>query len=162
MPSGVYKRRPIKYRLRDTIDTSGGPDACWPCSIKSQTNKYGHKTIQYKGKMELVHRLIYRFKVEKIPKGICVLHSCDNPPCCNPKHLFLGTRTDNAKDRDKKGRCKRGEDNPAAKVTEHKVRRIRKFYSSGHWTINELANIYGVSFFTIKAIVCNDSWKHVK
>jgi len=64
----------------------------------------GHGQIHYKGKTVLAHRLSWELANGPIPEGLCVLHDCDNPPCINPEHLFLGTRVDNNLDRDSKGR----------------------------------------------------------
>lgn len=73
-------------------------DGCWVWSGRTNRQHYG--TLGER----LAHRISYEFYVGPIPEGLCVLHRCDNPPCVNPKHLFLGTRADNAEDRDRKGR----------------------------------------------------------
>jgi len=74
---------------------------CWNW-LGRTTDGYGHMSIN--GKEVLSHRLAYQFSVGLIPSGLAVLHTCDNPSCCNPKHLWLGTRADNNKDRALKGR----------------------------------------------------------
>src|SRR6266404_7110558 len=73
------------------------------------------------------HRYSYEIFVGSIPEGMWVLHKCDNPPCINPEHLFLGDRMDNTLDRDNKGRNKitAGQNNGFAKLTEQDVNEIR-------------------------------------
>ena len=76
----------------------------------------GYGRVWHNGKMVRAHRLAYETHVGPIPKGMFVCHRCDNPPCINPEHLFLGTTTDNIRDAVAKGRmysqrkthCKRG------------------------------------------------------
>ena len=91
-------------------------------------DKDGYIRIKRNGKLWLLHRWIYEKWYGKIPEGICVCHTCDNPGCINPDHLFLGTQNDNIKDSIKKGRWpdKIGETNGRAILTEYKVREIRK------------------------------------
>jgi hypothetical protein len=106
-----------------------------------------------------------------------VLHRCDNPPCVNPSHLFLGTQTDNIKDRTSKGRdgaargdangsrlyperLVRGEQSPAAKLTDEIVRTIRALEPRP--SINKLAAIYGTSKQTIWSALIGETWAHVK
>jgi hypothetical protein len=96
-------------------------------------------------------------------KDLCVLHSCDNPPCHNPDHLFLGTHQDNADDKMAKGRwrggdCK-GEKNSNSKLTWKKVEEIRARYIPGVVTQAVLAKEYGVSVPQISYIVNNKKWK---
>ena len=95
-----------------------------------------------------------------IPAGLLVLHRCDNPPCCNPKHLFLGTKLDNARDRASKGRGRdqRGERNPSAKLTEAEVREIRSAIGSQA----AIAARYGVTQTAVSLIVRNKNWSQVK
>jgi HNH endonuclease len=66
------------------------------------TNGYGQ--INIKGRPRPVHRIVYEGLVGPIPKGLFVLHKCDNKVCCNKDHLFLGTLSDNMKDMMSKGR----------------------------------------------------------
>ena len=75
---------------------------CWEYAGNKNKGGYGivgHNSI-------LIHRLSYEYYIGPIPKGLCVLHKCDNPACFNPKHLFLGTKVDNMRDRFNKGHNK--------------------------------------------------------
>lgn len=99
---------PARIALR--IDRSGGPDACWTWTgarLKRKCGEYG--VVWVEGKAKKAHRVVWEAAFGRIPDATpMVLHRCDNPPCCNPAHLFLGTSTDNARDRDQKGRRRGG------------------------------------------------------
>jgi len=73
---------------------------------------YGRKKVG--SRTVLAHRHAWELANGLVPEGLCVLHRCDNPPCINPDHLFLGTRADNNADRDAKGRSKRGRHYPVS------------------------------------------------
>ncbi len=111
-----------------------------------------------------VHRLIYAEEVGPVG-NLHVLHRCDNPPCCEPTHLWLGTPLDNARDRAAKGR---GRSNPplgervcTAKLTEFDVRTIRYMLVAGD-PATKIAERFGVHRDTIGAIKRGEQWKHVK
>lgn len=103
------KRRPLEQRLWEKVDLSGGPDVCWP--FDGAGSKYGRisrpgdstNTSPY-----FAHRVAYALSSgldpEDIPDGLEVMHSCDNPRCCNPAHLSLGTSKDNKQDAISKNR----------------------------------------------------------
>lgn len=97
----IYNR-PIKDRI---LEKTKKTKSCWLWQGHKNTNGYG--SIWHNKKTRLVHRLFWATFKGPIPEGTCLLHKCDNPPCINPKHLFLGTLSDNSKDRDQK---KRGKD----------------------------------------------------
>jgi hypothetical protein len=78
------------------LDQSGGPDACWPFTGGCSSNGYGNSWAN--GKSALAHRVAWERERGPIPSGLDVLHRCDNPPCCNVRHLFLGTDSDNIRD----------------------------------------------------------------
>ncbi|MER6171321.1 HNH endonuclease [Streptosporangium sp. NPDC001681] len=82
--------------------------------------------------MRLVHRVAWELANGPIPDGMKVCHRCDNPPCCNPAHLFLGTIADNNADRDQKGRqvSLQGEEHGSAKLTADQVDAIRELASA--------------------------------
>lgn len=88
-----------------------------------------------------------------------VLHRCDNPPCCNPGHLFIGTDADNAADKARKGRVapNHGMLNGRAKLTEADVKAIR----SSRSTYRKLAAQYGVSFGLIGHVKRRRNWTHL-
>jgi len=89
-------------------------DECW--EWRGGRHTFGHGSKRIKGVMHYTHRLAWAWVNGPIPEGMCVLHHCDNPPCVNPNHLFLGTKADNNHDKMAKGRhrsqsqthCKRG------------------------------------------------------
>ncbi len=106
----------------------------------------------------LVHRLIYEHFYGPIPDNLCVCHHCDNPPCVNPDHLFLGTNRDNVKDKVKKGRAHRtiGERSGMCKLTREQVLAIR----SDERRQVDIAADYGVAKSTICMIKNKTSRKY--
>lgn len=85
-----------------------GPDECWPWKGGKHENGYGYFRLGKKH-MHKAHRVAYAFAHGFTPGDLFVLHKCDNPPCCNPAHLWLGTNLDNIADRDRKGRQAKGD-----------------------------------------------------
>ena len=77
-------------------------DDCWVWDFA--TNAMGYGAFYYSGRAWLAHRFSWLFFEQQDPLGLCVLHTCDNPPCVNPDHLWIGNRKDNAVDRENKGR----------------------------------------------------------
>lgn len=90
-------------QLYRNVDRSGGPDACWPWKRRIRRDGYGDIWARSIGE-QLAHRVAWFVAHGPIPDGLCVLHRCDNKPCCNPRHLFLGTQLDNMHDMIAKGR----------------------------------------------------------
>lgn len=111
-------------------------------------------------KLLRAHRAAYELFVGPIPVGMWVLHRCDNPPCVNPHHLFLGTNTDNVHDMIAKGRNRTGESHTNAKLTESDVNEIRRIYERGDMErgARPLARKYGVSSTAISNIVQGRVW----
>jgi hypothetical protein len=100
----------------------------------------------------------------EIPRGLFVLHHCDNSRCVNPDHLFLGTQKDNVSDMIAKGRkwSGLGEKNPNCKLTKEQVEEIRKLYQRGSrkgYGMGGLSKKFGISRTQIGSIVKNESWK---
>lgn len=94
-------RKPIKERFEERyipVPESG----CWIWTGHIRTNGYGAMSI--KSKLQYAHRISWELHNGPIPEGLFVLHKCDNPPCVNPDHLFIGTQKDNLQDAFKKGR----------------------------------------------------------
>ena len=113
----------------------------------------------------IAHRVSWGIHNGPIPPGVKVLHTCDNPPCVNPAHLFLGTQADNIKDCLDKGRANygtlSGSDNGNAKLTETEVLAIREKYASGKIFQRELAKEYGVTQTHISYLVREKNWRYL-
>lgn len=123
-------------------------------------NSYGVMVIE--GKNEMAHRMAQELTNGKILKGLFVLHHCDNPPCVNPDHLYIGTRQDNADDMCRRGRSAKGMDNGRSKLSDNNVLEIRKVYQLNRYTYKEIGAMYGVSYHVIFCIIKNKTWKHLK
>lgn len=110
---------------------------------------YGYKSSR------LAHRAAWEEVNGEIPKGMCVLHECDNPPCVNIGHLYLGTRKDNAQDREARGRGVHvtGEQHGGCKLSDQDVCDIREVYGKGVISHRELAFLAGVTHVHIGHIV---------
>lgn len=132
----------------------GMPDECWEWT--SNRTKLGYARIRDR---RTGHRVAWTLTFGAIPRGMCVLHRCDNPPCCNPNHLFLGTVLDNNRDRHRKDRSRgpQGEQNAAAKLTPADVLAIRA--STG--THQEVAIRFNLFRGTVAKIRRRELWAHL-
>jgi hypothetical protein len=148
------------------VNRSGGAHACWPYMGKRCTKGYGQWSLERKrgAKRTGAHRMAYALTYGEIPAGLQVLHRCDNPPCCNPAHLFIGTHADNMADKARKGRCaaaSKGNLIDSTKLTSEQVLAIRAKHASGQGSCATIAREYGVSKATIGQIISRATWKHV-
>jgi len=136
--------------------------ACWVWNGAKDTRGYG---VLYTGSNPqnryLAHRLSYHLHKGKFPKESCVLHTCDNRPCVNPEHLFLGTIADNNRDRDKKGRlvCAKGEKHGEAKLKREEVLLLRKIAKVV--TCRTLGAIFRISHSQAWRIHRGINWTHL-
>ena len=136
-----------------------GSGECWQWTRSCDTNGYGIISIQRR--TQTVHRIAYQLWNGDVGDQ-CVLHRCDNRKCCNPAHLFLGTRADNNKDRDAKGRHVplKGSRHGNAKLNESQVLLIRTM--KGTATQREVASMFSVDRTLIGLIWANKAWQHVQ
>ncbi len=139
----------------------GTKSACWPWTGAKKPKGYGNVTRG--GKSLSTHRLAWTLAFGEIRDGMQVQHSCDNPSCCNPHHLMLGTVVSNYIDMVRKGRGNsghpnraRGELHHASRLTDHEVREIRRRYALGGVRQTDLAKEFGVSQRTISLITRNE------
>jgi len=138
----------------------GQADECWPW-IGTFRNKGKYGQIGFNHRYHLAHVVAFALVNGDLMPGECSLHKCDNPPCCNPDHLFRGTKADNNKDREIKGRGadKRGESNGRAKLSVGDVKSIRlKAINSKY---RDIATDYGVSTVLIAKIARGELWRHI-
>lgn len=140
--------------------TKRGPDECWVWTGHTCKGGYGHLGI---GKKQvLTHRFSWVLHNGSIPAGDNVLHRCDNPPCCNPNHLWLGSSLDNNQDRAAKGRNREqgGERNSHSVLNQHDVKLIRELREAGALQ-REIAARFGVHRVTISDILSGRTWAGV-
>ncbi len=129
------------------VDLSGGEDACWEWLGATSSGGYGH--LSFAGRRYGAHRLAYELFHGKFPTELKVLHSCDNPLCCNPKHLFLGTQLDNMRDMKAKGR-----DSSRRHILSIEQKAvIHERYKQGGITQKQLSIEFEVSLPSISRIV---------
>ena len=164
-PPPRQKPKPLADRFWPKVDVRG-PDECWPWRNSCDQAGYGMVHTKNSGRspkkgdgthVERAHRVAFKLAGGVIPKGLILCHSCYNPPCCNPAHLFAGTYADNAHDRDRKGRAAIGGRAGNAKLTERDVLIIR----SNNAAPTVVARQFGVSPCVITNIRARRSWRHV-
>ena len=144
----IGRRRPTLHeRFMALVDRRDGDD-CWPW--KGALNRQGYgRMLWIDGHQHGAHRIAFEIAFGWTLPGAVVCHHCDNPKCCNPKHLWMGTVADNNKDRAEKGRSCTGTRHHSARLTETQVREIRAIKGS---TLSVIAQRYGVSISTIHGI----------
>lgn len=174
-------------RFMARVSKSESVDGCW--AWLGAVDKDGYGKFPFFNKSFRAHRASYLLFVAD-PSDAYVCHSCDNPACVNPDHLFLGTQADNIADKVAKGRQSRGEKhgaimrardlrgdknpmrlhpesvlrgekNPTSKLTEAQVIEIRQRYAAGDTTQKKLGAEYGVNFSLIGYIVNRKVWQHI-
>jgi len=133
---------------------------CWIWIGSTYRGGYGHFRRKIKGKwvMYKAHRYSYELHTGHIPAGLCVLHTCDNPSCVNPEHLFLGTYADNNADKVAKGRGRYGVKEGFHKLSWPVVDDIRKKYNEGY-TYKELEVMFNTSKPQISRVIKEQTWK---
>ena len=158
----MLTNKQLAYKIRGNVKvTSTG---CWKWQKGTMGNGYGSIAIGEQ-KQEYTHRVSYRVFNGPIPMDKVVMHTCDNPICCNPSHLVVGTSSNNSVDMMQKGRGKgqltsantKGERNPKAKLNADQVIAIR----SDNRSNRQIADAYGVTDVLIGMIKRRKVWKHV-
>lgn len=175
---GIIKGQPMRFlqhhsNRSGTIEQRfwrhvqrGKPDECWEWQAWKNNKGYGMVGSGVpRPKLLLSHRVSWEIHNGPIPENLNVLHSCDNPACCNPNHLSLGTHTQNMADMYEKGRDNhaknaRGEYHGNAKLTAEKVREIRELGRQGMLQ-REIGKLYGIGQVHVGEILRRVSWKHV-
>lgn len=134
-----------------------------PCWLRTGGKRGGYGMVWIQKRGRRAHVYSYRLHRGDIPDGLSVCHTCDVPLCVNPKHLFLGTTTDNMRDKVRKNRQVKGEKQHAAKLTEDAVRYIRKHHIPGHprFGLPALGRKFGVTTENLRFVVRGITWKHV-
>lgn len=132
---------------------------CWEWTGKRQR---GYGICSVSRLPFLAHRVAYFIHNDVDPGEFVVMHKCDNPPCCNPEHLKIGTPADNTADRDAKGRQwhPAGEDTASSKLKETQVAELRALWAAGGNRQIDLARRFGVSQPTVSAIIRGRLWRH--
>ena len=148
LPHDIYER--LRGKIKKT-------ETCW--FWLASTNKNGYGKISIKRKTLLAHRVLASLYLHNFRDDLLVLHACDNPPCVNPAHLFVGTHSDNVRDAVSKGRWTQvsGENNGYAKVNREIVEKIRAEYTLGVRQ-RAIASKYGVSQAQVSNIITHKHW----
>jgi len=131
---------------------------CWLWT--GQINNMGYGMACYGRRRMAAHRAIYMLFGNELAAGMDLCHRCDNPPCVNPAHMFVGTRADNMQDARRKGRLRTGEASPSAKLTEATVREIRRRHAAGI-VQRRIADDLGVTFQTVNSVALRRTWRSV-
>lgn len=165
---GIFKGQPIRYlpghhrsapvleRFWKYVDKRG-PDECWEWQAFRDEHGYGHLSTESSKHMP-AHRYSYEIHHGPIPDGLDICHKCDNPPCCNPVHLFAGTEKDNMADMVAKGRSRLRN---RSHLTDEQIVEIRTLYATGKYTHLKLASMFNSNYASIGGIIRRELFKHV-
>ena len=150
-------RREASERFWEKVDKSG---ECWTWRGRRTPNNYGEFTVGYQ--KFGAHRFSWMLHSGPIPDGLYVCHHCDNPPCVNPDHLFLGTAKENMRDQIRKGRgaYRVGENSKVTKLTNEMVKDIYQRACAGEQYL-AIAKSLDVSRNLVTSIARGRTWRHV-
>lgn len=141
-------------RFRSHVDIRSAEE-CWPWK-RARSNGYGRFSVGgRRGRLAIASRVAYEIHNGSLALGLEVLHSCDNPPCCNPAHLKAGTQSQNLAEMVQRGRS------PKQKLTARQIRAIRSARTGGARVI-DLAAKYGVTPSNVSQITTGRTWKHLE
>lgn len=147
----------IKRRFWSNVSI-GGLDECWEWN-GHRVRDYGTFMILYRNHQS--HRLAFLFARGTINPDLFVMHSCDNPPCCNPLHLSMGTSRDNVMDCVAKRRHAFGERQGGAKLTERLVKEMRESYAVNPQNFETLGDMFGVGRRMASRVIHRKFWRHI-
>lgn len=160
----LFNSKEVQNRFWSKVD-KGSEEECWEWTACK--NNYGYGMFTLNRTTHKSHILSLWSYLNKPPEGKLVCHTCDNPACVNPNHLWYGTQKDNMKDAFNKGRAIRvktltGEAHPGSKITEAQateILRIRRDTKRGAENINKM--FPGLGLGSIKRLIYNETWKHL-
>ena len=138
--------KPVKERLLEKCTKM--PSGCWEWQAERKKDRFAYGMFWLNNKRVRAHRVSYEVHKGPIPEGISVLHKCDNPPCINPDHLFLGTNGENCQDAGNKNRFPLNDKHHNTKLSIKEVEEIR----SNSFTQKVLSDRYGVTQGTISRV----------
>lgn len=144
-----------RFTSKTLVDPATG---CWEWQGFIQPHGYG--TFWWNGRSRAAHRASWEIYHGSIPEGMLVLHRCDNPPCVNPDHLFLGTNKDNSEDMVAKGRSTHGSKQWCSKLDEETVASLRSRFLAGE-SAASLARELGLHRSTVARAVTARRWRRV-
>lgn len=153
--SEIEKKEKIKIYFYEKVIKKKG---CW--GWNGYVDKNGYTQIHAGKTLVKGHRVSYEIHKGEIPEGKLVCHSCDNPTCTNPDHLWLGTNIQNSQDAQLKKRMSFGENRWNSKLKKENINEIRKLISLGV-SVAHLSRLFEVSYMTIKNVKIGKTWKHV-
>ena len=155
-----WKHGTLEERFLAKVDKSAGAKGCWPWTGMKAKRGYG-RINDGTGKKLSAHRVAWILANGPIPDRLWILHKCDNPPCCNPRHLRPGTHADNMADMKAKGRGvnHRGEAHGMAKLTAAQVVEIRSL--EGTMIQKDIALRFGVNQTLVGFILRRVIWAHI-
>lgn len=135
------------------VNYPGNDQECWEWTAYRDKDNYGK--IEGYG----AHRRAWEFYNGIIPNNLCVCHTCDNPPCCNPEHLFLGTSQENTQDKINKGRQIKGSEIGTAKMDETDVKQmLTNILESKYTSVQDILRDYIIAKSTFENIIYKNGW----
>jgi transposase len=152
-----YKKRTLKERIESHIISKEG---CWLTDYYINP-KDGRPKITVDGETRQLARVVYEVFKKESPGELCVCHTCDNPSCINPDHLWLGTYADNNTDKVKKDRQLKGILVPSSKLTDSQIVEIKQLLREDRLSFREIAQQFDVTPSAIDKINSGINWKHI-
>lgn len=149
---------PLDIRFWSKVE-KGKDHECWPWIACVRNKQEGYGAFWYQGRHHPAPRIAYFLGTGEFVTDLQICHRCDNPSCCNPAHLFLGTGKQNNDDKVEKGRHAYGEKCANSILNEESVRKIRSMRATH--TACAIAEIFGVDYTTISDVCRRKSWNHV-